>query len=118
MTLAPTLTSATLVPNTRPEALSRNMAYGVRQGRSGRVASSTPMPGTMTRSWRRTQAAVRTASATIPAAVPSARRGRDSRALSGVYQCNWAAGRLYRAVTSSGRVHRMSGTTPGCSAPR
>jgi len=55
---APTLTSATFVPKSRPVALSRNIEYGVCHARKGRVASSTPIPGTITTSWRRTHEAV------------------------------------------------------------
>ena len=57
---APTLTSATRVPDSRPLAQSRNSEYGKPHGRSGSVVSRTPMPGTITTSCRRTQAAVRT----------------------------------------------------------
>ena len=72
--MAPTLTSATLVPNSFPDALSRNIAYGVSHGRIGRLASSTPMPGTITTSWRRTQDAVRTASTPLPSTLSPVRQ--------------------------------------------
>src|SRR6266852_9747278 len=44
MALAPTLTSATFVPKSLPDALTRNSAYGIPHGHRGRVASRTPMP--------------------------------------------------------------------------
>ena len=66
MSFAPTLTNATFVPNSLPDTQTRSIEYGVCHGRRGRVASSTPMPGTITTSWRRTQEAVRNASMAIP----------------------------------------------------
>ena len=77
--LAPTPTSATFVPESRPDAQSRNIVYGTPQGRIGRLASSTPMPGTMTTSCLRTQEAVRNASAPLPSTLSTGATTRGSR---------------------------------------
>ena len=118
MRFAPTLTSATLVPNSFPEALSRNIAYGVSHGRIGRLASSTPMPGTMTTSWRRTQVAVRTASAPLPSTLSPAASGPGARCSSGWCQCRGVASMPYSRRSRSGPGHMASTMASGWSARR
>ena len=65
----------------------------------GTVVSSTPMPGTMTPSWRRTHEAMRKVSMTVPMPSPKARRpGRQHRSLAAdrrLYQRKGAAGMPY-----------------------
>ncbi len=90
-TLAPTLTSATFVPKSLPEAHIRNSAYGVPQGRIGSVVSRIPVPGTITTSCRRTQAAVRNTSMPLPRLLSAIAVTPDVRSAYLVYHCSKVA---------------------------
>lgn len=76
------------------------------------------MPGTITTSCRRTQAAVRTASTSLPRPLPTIALALDAVRYSPRYQCSRVAGMPYRAVTTSGPPHSASTTASGCSARR
>ncbi len=99
MLFAPTLTSATLVPVSRPPAHSRNIAYGTPQARSGRLASSTPMPGTITASCLRTQRTVRPASTSLPSTRAAADGTPSRRPSNCLAHCSGTAASPYRAVS-------------------
>jgi len=114
---APTPTSATGVRVSRPDAHSRNRAYGNPHGRSGSVASSTPIPGTITTSCRRTQAAVRNTSTAFPAPFVTTAPARDAVRYSPRFQCIRVAAIPNRADTDSGPPQNASTTASGC-APR
>src|SRR5215468_4118464 len=113
ITLAPTPTSATFVPKSRPDAESRNIVYGTPQGRSGRVASSTPMPGTMTTSCRRTQDAVRNASTALPRALSALAPAPPARSWYFWYHSNGIVSMPYLARTCSQPMHMASTTASG-----
>src|SRR3954447_22326175 len=91
-TLEPTLTRATLVPLSRAVTPSQNSEYGNAHGRSGRVASRTPMPGTITTSWRRTHAQVRKGSSSLPRTLRALARAPVAVPAWGSYHCKAVAG--------------------------
>jgi hypothetical protein len=90
-TVAPTLTSATFVPRILPDAQSKNIAYGHPDARRGRLASRTPMPGTMTTSCLRTQRAVRPTSSTLPSSLSGIAVTPDAAGPYFRYQCSGTA---------------------------
>jgi hypothetical protein len=71
------------------------------------------MPGTITASCRRTQAAVRNASATLPAALSALATGRGARRSRSRYHCSGMAAMPYWARTRSGPMHMASTTASG-----
>ena len=118
MTSAPTLTSATFVPESFPDKLSKNSAYGNPQARWGSVVSRAPAPGTITASCRRTQDAVRTVSMPLP-------RTFRRLAVTPVFCCSnfWyqnigTASMPYLARTRSGPPHMESTTASGWASRR
>ena len=76
------------------------------------------MPGTITTSCRRTQAAVRKTSTSLPRPFAAIAPARDAVRYSPRYQCSRVAGMPYRAATTSGPPHSASTTASGCSARR
>jgi hypothetical protein len=64
--LAPTLTTARLVPNARADIARANSDQGVCHGRTCIVDSKVPIPGTMATECRRVQRAIRHASTPTP----------------------------------------------------
>ena len=89
---APTLTSAIFVRPSRPHSESRKSAYGNPHGRSGSVASSTPMPGTITTFCRRTHHAVRKTSMIFPRPLVTIDRSPEACRYSPLYQFSRTAG--------------------------
>ncbi len=76
------------------------------------------MPGTITTSWRRTQAAVRKMSTNLPRPFDAIEPSRDAVRYSARFQCRRVAGIPNRAVTASGPPHRASTRASGWSARR
>ena len=76
------------------------------------------MPGTITTSCRRTQAAVRTGSTSLPRPFAAIAPAREAVRYSPRYQFSRVAGIRYRAATTSGPPHSASTAASGCSARR